>query len=292
MRTGKAIGMAKQETQQKAVLYCRVSSKKQRIEGDGLASQERRCRDYAGYKGYEVVEVFRDDVSGGHALRPAMMDMVKFLKAHRREGYVVVIDDISRFSRDIRGHWDLRDLLREAGGRLESPTIAFGEDSDSILVENLLASVSQHQRQKNAEQTKNRMKARLQNGYWPFRCPIGFKVQRQRGHGKMLVRNEPFATIITDALEGFAGGRFETIGEVKRFLEAQPVWPRDRRGEVPFERVFELFSRPIYARAMCPMRTGVWASPPASTRALSALRPGWPCRTAATASARPRPPSA
>lgn len=33
-------------------------------------------------------------------------------------------------------------------GKLESPSIEFGEDSDSILVENLLASVSQHRRQK------------------------------------------------------------------------------------------------------------------------------------------------
>lgn len=86
-----------------------------------MASQERRCRDYAAMKGYEVVDVFRDDVSGGHASRPAMMAMIKFLKAHRKEGYICIIDDISRFSRDIRGHWDLRDLLREAGGKLEKP---------------------------------------------------------------------------------------------------------------------------------------------------------------------------
>ena len=75
----------------------------------------------------------------------------------------------------MRGHWDLRDLLREAGGRLESPSIEFGEDADSILRENLLASVSQHQRQKNAEQTRNRMRARAQNGYWIFHAPIGYR---------------------------------------------------------------------------------------------------------------------
>lgn len=247
--------------QQKAVLYCRVSSAKQRIEGDGLASQERRCRDYAAMKGYEVVDVFRDDVSGGHASRPAMMAMMKFLKAHRKDGYVCIIDDISRFSRDIRGHWDLRDLLREAGGKLESPTIEFGEDSDSILVENLLASVSQHQRQKNAEQTKNRMKARLQNGYWPFKSPIGYKTERQSGHGKMLVRDEPYATVIADILEGYASGRFESVFEVKRYLEAQPAWPKDHRGEVHPERVFEIFSRPVYAGYVSNKDWGVGLTP-------------------------------
>ncbi|MEM1275316.1 MAG: hypothetical protein AAGH74_02235 [Pseudomonadota bacterium] len=35
-----------------AVIYCRVSSAKQSSRGDGLASQETRCREYARYKGY------------------------------------------------------------------------------------------------------------------------------------------------------------------------------------------------------------------------------------------------
>lgn len=43
-----------------AVIYARVSSVQQVTEGDGLASQETRCREYANYKGYTVVEVFSD----------------------------------------------------------------------------------------------------------------------------------------------------------------------------------------------------------------------------------------
>jgi cold shock CspA family protein len=44
----------------------------------------------------------------------------------------------------------------DVGGVLVSPSNEFGESSDSQLIENLLASVSQHQRQKNGEQTVNR----------------------------------------------------------------------------------------------------------------------------------------
>jgi DNA invertase Pin-like site-specific DNA recombinase len=231
----------------KALIYCRVSGTKQVREGDGLGSQETRCREYAAARKLEIVEVFRDDISGGQSARPAMSALLAFLKKHKGEGYVVIIDDISRFARDVRGHWDLRDLLREAGGKLESPTMEFGEDSDSILVENLLASVAQHQRQKNAEQTRNRMRARALGGYWVFNAPIGYRYEKTTNHGKILVRDEPFASIITEALEGYASGRFETAVEVKRFLEGQPAWPRDRRGEVHPERVSELLTRPIYA---------------------------------------------
>ncbi len=232
---------------QKAVIYCRVSGAKQVRDGDGLGSQETRCREYASYKDYDVVEVFRDDISGGSASRPAMIAMLNFLKKHRTQGCVVIIDDISRLARGLEAHLQLRTAIGNAGGKLESPSIEFGEDSDSILVENLLASVSQHQRQKNGEQTKNRMRARAMGGYWVFRAPVGYRIERVTGHGKMLVRNEPLASIVTEALEGFASGRFETLFEVKRFLESCPAWPKDRKGEVHPERVIELFARPIYA---------------------------------------------
>ena len=63
----------------------------------------------------------------------------------------------------------------------------------------------------------------------------------------MLVRNEPFATIITEVFEGYASGRFETLSEIARFLETHPTWPKDKYGKVPQGRVKELLSRPTYA---------------------------------------------
>jgi len=144
-------------------------------------------------------------------------------------------------------HIQLRIAISDAGGKLESPSIEFGDDSDSLLVENLLASVSQHQRQKNAEQSKHRMRARAMNGYWVFHTSLGYKYQRQPGHGKILVRDEPIASIIQEALEGFAHGRFETQTEVKRFLESKVDYPKNSEGGVHVQRIIELFSQPLYA---------------------------------------------
>ena len=231
----------------KAVIYCRVSAAKQVREGDGLRSQEARCREYAQHRGYEVAEVFHDDVSGSLKDRPAMKAMLGFLKRHRGTKHAVIIDDISRLARGIEAHIQLRTAIDVAGGVLESPSIEFGEDADSELQEYLLATVAQHQRRKNAEQTRNRMRARAMNGYWVTYAPIGYRYERVAGHGKLLVRNEPIASIIAEALEGFASGRFGSVTEVKRFLEAQPAYPRNSNNEVHIERVNEIFSRPVYA---------------------------------------------
>jgi len=233
-----------------AVIYARVSSARQVEEGHGLESQATRCREYAERKGYEVIETFHEKgVSGGIVDRPSFNAMLDFVKQRKREGVIVVIDDISRFSRDIESHWALRRTLKETGGKLESPSITFGEDSDSILIENLLASVSQHQRQKNGEQTKNRMRARVMNGYWVFHAPTGYKYNEVKGHGKLLVRDEPIASIIAEALEGFASGRFETQAEIKRYLESQPDFTNNinKYGEVRYEEIVRLLRRPIYA---------------------------------------------
>ena len=221
---------AKSETAS-AVIYARVSSVAQMQKGHGLGSQETRCREFARLKGYEVADVFCDEaVSGGIIDRPGMLAMLAYLKKNRRAGQVVLIDDISRLARDMKAHLDLRDAIAAAGARLESPSIEFGEDSDSILVENLLASVSQHQRQKNAEQTRNRMRARVQNGYWPFISCIGFKHIHAPGQGKVLVRDEPLASIIQEGLEGYASSRLTSQAEVKRFFESHRLSRRTAPG--------------------------------------------------------------
>ena len=242
----------KENKPQQALIYCRVSSAKQVREGHGLTSQETRCREYAAHKGYEVTEVFRDEgVSGGLIDRPGMLAMLAYLKKRSRHGpSVVLIDDITRLARDIQAHIQLRTAIQGAGGKLESPSIEFGSDSDSILVENLLASVSQHARQKNTEQVINRMRARVMNGYWVFSPPVGYRYEKVNGHGSMLVPDEPVASIVREALEGFASGRFECQAEVKRHLETFPAFPQSRHGEVPFKIVEHMLKRPLYAGYM------------------------------------------
>ncbi|WP_424980243.1 recombinase family protein [Leisingera sp. S232] len=189
------------EAKQQAVIYCRVSSVAQLKKGDGLASQESRCREYARYKGYDILEIFNDNKSGGDASRPAMMALLEFLSS-QKETCVVIIDDINRFARDVVGHWQLRAMLAEAGGKLESPSIEFGDDSDSILVENLLASVSQHQRQKNGEQTKNRMRGRALTAIGCSALPSAISTNASRATATCWYATNPWPLSFKKRLRG------------------------------------------------------------------------------------------
>ena len=231
-----------------AVIYCRVSSKAQTKRGDGLNSQETRCRLYAKYKGYTIVKVFKDDLTGKTANRPGLNALLSFLESDRKNPHVVIIDDLTRFAKRVPVHFELRESIALAGGILESPSFEVRDDADGELHEYIVASVNQHQSRKNAEQTLNRMQARCWNGYWVFQPPVGYKYKKIKGQGKVLVRNEPLASIVQEALEGFASGRFDTQVEVKRFLESQPDYPKDLPdGQIRNQRIAELLSRVIYA---------------------------------------------
>ena len=235
-------------TTKKAVAYCRVSSLAQLKKGHGLESQATRCREYAQMKGYELIKVFQDEaVSGGAIDRPGMKEMLSYLRKNRKDGIYVVIDDISRLARGVEAHIALRGSIAMAGGGLENPSILFGGDADSELQEYIMATVSQHQRRKNAEQTKQRMRARSMNGYWCLRTCLGFRYQASKGEGKILVRDEPIASIIQEALEGYASGRFSMQAEVKRFLETQPAFPRNKYGLVRNQLVNDILTRALYA---------------------------------------------
>ncbi|MEZ5691646.1 MAG: recombinase family protein [Rickettsiales bacterium] len=229
-----------------AVTYARVSSIAQTKRGNGLSSQLTRCREYASFKHYNVIASFEDDLSGSTTKRPGMDAMLAFLH-QQKVPHVVIIDDVSRLSRSVKSHIELRAAISMAGGVLESPTLEFGDDADSELQEYILATVSQHQRRKNAEQTLNRMQARVLNGYYVFQCPVGYKYQKIEGHGKMLVRNEPLASIIQEGLEGFASNRFASQAELMRFFQSFSEFPKDKRGIVRNQRVTEILTRPVYA---------------------------------------------
>ena len=55
-----------------AVIYCRVSTKRQSKQGDGLASQATRCMEFARFKGMRIVETFEDSQSGALIDRPGV----------------------------------------------------------------------------------------------------------------------------------------------------------------------------------------------------------------------------
>ncbi|ODS23248.1 hypothetical protein AB835_09835 [Candidatus Endobugula sertula] len=77
---------------------------------------------------------------------------------------------------------------------------------------------------------------------------MGFKYEEIKPHGKLLVHDEPAASIITEMMEGFASGRFQTKRECKYFLESKHEYPKQAAsGKLGNNHVDHILSNPLYA---------------------------------------------
>ena len=234
-----------------ALIYCRVSSTKQRLEGSGLESQEQRCRAYADDKGYAVEAVFPDDVSGGGDFmrRPGMVALLSYLDAQQGKPYVVIFDDLKRFARDTEFHLKLRREFARRGATIECLNFRIEDTPEGKFIETVIAAQGELEREQNRRQVVQKMKARVENGYWVFRAPVGYRfVNAPSGGGKVLVPDEVLAPIVREALEGYATGHFASQAEVQRFLESKPQFPKDKPdGTLRPMTVNRLLKKVVYA---------------------------------------------
>lgn len=231
---------------QRALIYCRVSSERQKNEGHGLDSQEHRCREYARGKEYEVEEVFRDSFTGGGDFmkRPAMRELLSYVDKNSHKEYVVIFDDLKRFARDTIFHWNLRREFRARGLRPECLNFNFDDSPEGAFVETVFAAQGQLEREQNKRQVIQKQKARLERGYWPFYHPPGYRAINNPIHGKLLTPIQPEADIIKKAFEGFASNRFQEQVDVQKFLTQEGF---GHGKKIYLGMVGQLLRRAIYA---------------------------------------------
>lgn len=249
------MALDKTSTQEKsgpirALIYCRVSTTRQKTEGAGLVSQEHRCRQYAEMKGYAVDAVFPDDASGGGDFmkRPGMCAMLAYLDAQKGERFVVIFDDLKRFARDTEFHFKLRHAFAERGATVECLNFNFEDTPEGKFIETIVAAHGELEREQNRRQVKQKMVARIEKGYWVFHAPVGYKFTSDKVHGKLLAPDGVLAEYVKEALEGYAIGRFCSQAEVQRFLESKPEFPKDLpNGGIRAWKITKLLRNPLYA---------------------------------------------
>lgn len=236
----------KQVNKVMALVYCRVSSDRQMQEGHGLDSQEQRCKKYASERNYEVEKVFRDSYTGGGDFmkRPAMAEMISFIESKPYTNYVVIFDDTKRLARDHVEYWRLRNLFKSLEAEVESPNFSFGDTEESWLQEAITAIFSDFERRSNKRQVNQKMRARLESGYWTFNSDVpGYKRKNLPDKTWILVRHEPKASIIKEALEGYANGRFDTKTDVQEFLQRKNYLANNKQKRIYLSRVDRLLDR-------------------------------------------------
>ena len=234
----------------KALIYCRVSSEKQVKEGNGLDSQEHRCREYAQSLGLEVEHVFRDEgISGGLFDRPAIQALLKHMDKHWQSKYVVIFDDLKRFARDVEVHLRLKSELMGREAKLKCLNYNFDDSAEGEFVETIFAAQNQLERKQNRRQVCQKMKARIERGYWCFCPPTGYEFRKDKQHGKLLMAVQPIADILAEGLTAFAEDRLLEQSDFLQFLLSKNLhglMDKDRK-RITYEYVKGILTQPLYA---------------------------------------------
>jgi DNA invertase Pin-like site-specific DNA recombinase len=162
----------------KTIAYLRVSTDKQADKGISLEAQEEKARAYASLYDLDLVDVIIDAGESAKTLdRPGLQRALSMLKAGKAEALLVV--KLDRLTRSVV---DLGKLIETYFAPGKAALMSVGEQIDTRsaagrLVLNILASVSQWERETIAERTRDAILHKQANGeYIGGEAPYGFKL--------------------------------------------------------------------------------------------------------------------
>lgn len=166
----------------RVVLYVRVSTEEQALEGVSIAAQEAKLRAYSDLYDLEVVEVIVDaGCSAKNLKRAGLTRALGLLKSKQADGLVVT--KLDRLSRSVLD-WNvlIDDYFGEKAGRV---LFSVGDSIDTRtaagrLVLNVLMSVAQWEREAIGERTRDAMAYKSTKNELVGEVPYGFEVSHYR----------------------------------------------------------------------------------------------------------------
>ena len=187
----------------RAAAYLRVSTDEQASHGVSLAAQRAMVKAYAGLYGLELVAVVEDaGISAKTLDRPGLQTVLAMLR--RGEVQAVVVAKLDRLTRSVR---DLGALIE--GPFVKAALLSVGEQIDTRsaggrMVLNLLATVSQWEREVIGERTRTALQHLKRQGRRTGCVPYGKRVVG--GAGKVLEDDPDEQAVIELAREYRAAG--------------------------------------------------------------------------------------
>ena len=233
----------------KAVSYCRVSSKEQEETGYSLPSQEKLLIEYSGRrdKGFEIVKVFAiAESASGAKQRKIFSEMMNYMEKNHIS--ILLCEKVDRLTRNMKeavvaNDWVDADPERQIHFVKQNLVIhknaksdeKFRWDIEIVLAKKFIANLS--------EEVKKGQKEKIAQGWLPTKPPIGYKTTGDKGHKIHVIDNEK-APFIREMFELYSTGNYSTIS-LGKILFKKGL--RNNNGsQVVKSRIYELLTDPFY----------------------------------------------
>ncbi len=163
----------------RAVIYCRVSTDRQEIDGESLEYQEDKCHRYAELHDIDIIVVLHEAKSGyiHYTLRDKLTFARQLIRDHMAD--MIIVFDLRRFSRNFVHSAMIFEEIESNGGEIVSVSENIDNSLTGKLVRSILAWSAESEREKIVEyanrhwQTRSAQNLPLATG----RAPYGWKWQ-------------------------------------------------------------------------------------------------------------------
>ncbi len=148
----------------RAVIYCRVSTDKQEIDGESLDYQEAKCRQYAELHDLDVIAVLREAKSG--YIHYSLREKLTLARQLVRDGLadVIIVFDLRRFSRNFVHSAMIFEEIESAGAEIVSVSENIDNSLTGKLIRSILAWSAESEREKIVEYSNRRWQTRVEVG--------------------------------------------------------------------------------------------------------------------------------
>ncbi len=206
------------------IALCRVSTSKQKLEGNSLSAQEIRIgRVAAELFNCEVVRTWSLDISsrkGKNFNRKDLTEMLLYCKQNKRVTYLFV-DEHDRYMRSVDEYymWKGR-FLYEAGVTLviaAKPELALNPNSASMAIEFFGVWQGETSNEERITKTTEKMQARIIAGYYPGTPHTGYQKTNVAGLHTPL---EPQWSLLQTSMRRILYDKY-TLHQALKWLQAQ-----------------------------------------------------------------------
>ena len=185
------------------VIYARVSSREQEREGFSIPAQLKLLKEYALKNGFQIVKEYSDAETAKKAGRTNYNLMLNFLKANP-EIKTVLIEKTDRLYRNFKDYVTLEDYDLEIHLVKEGSIISKNSKSHDKFIHGIKVLMAKNYIDNLSEEVTKGLHEGLEQGYWPFNPPYGYK----RGEKKNLYIDPTRVLFVQRAFALFSTGKY------------------------------------------------------------------------------------
>jgi site-specific DNA recombinase len=211
----------------RAVLYARVSSKEQDVEGFSLDAQRRLLHEYADSHDIRIEKEFVDVETASASGRTQFGEMLAYLRKHRAVSPIILVEKTDRLYRNLPDYATLDELRVTIHFVKENQTIGPDSKSSEQFVHGIKVLVARNYSQNLGEETIKGMTEKARAGIYPSYAPIGY-LNGDGPNGKRIIVPDPdTAPIITEMFARFSTGEY-SVKRLAVALRGEGLRPRGR----------------------------------------------------------------